>query len=529
MVISRATALRIGTLVIAVVTIVLIGLYYALPKIRYLQKESIQTTVEQTSLYSVSVVPMQLPFASGYGGIDELNGKLIIASRQGDVWVKDESDNYHKTAYRVPTNADEYESSAVAAEILERYRTGWSRRSHFRFGVKDILVIPGIEQITLYAVFTLWNEHEQCITLNVAYTQFSANGDPVKPNADWRSIFQSKPCLGLNAGEDFMWFEEAGGRLVNLGDRGLLLTVGDFGFAGMTSELKYLAQRGEYDYGKTILIDPVSGNLSHFTKGHRNPQGLATTATGQVYLTEHGPTGGDELNLLQEGENYGWPFVTYGRRGTEDSSTRAKENGPLDWTFGDHTGDYQLPMYSWVPSIGISNLISVRGELFDQWRDDLLVSSLRQKTIYRLRIREGRVIFAEPVVTLDTRIRDLVEMSDGTIYLRGDFNHLFQLTPDFSEQSIAIAQCSACHSFVEDQPDGIGPNLWEVTDRPIASRGNFRYSAALEAQTGVWDREQLKAFLQAPQDFAPGTTMTYAVGDPAEVDLIVDYLMSLQH
>src|SRR5262249_9730824 len=153
--------------------------------------------------------------------------------------------------------------------------------------------------------------------------------------------------------------------------------------------------------------------------GHRNPQGLVVSKTGELFSTEHGPSGGDELNLISEGANYGWPNVTLG---TEYNAYNWKEG-----LQGRHTG-YQLPIFGWVPSIAVSNLIQV-DKFNDRWDGDLLVASLKSLSIFRLRLDGTKVIYSEPI-WLGQRIRDVTQISTGTIVLWTDDAQLLFISVD---------------------------------------------------------------------------------------------------
>jgi glucose/arabinose dehydrogenase len=179
------------------------------------------------------------------------------------------------------------------------------------------------------------------------------------------------------------------------------------------SSTDVVAQDAAFSYGKTIAIDVADGGSSFFTIGHRNAQGLYIDHSGHIWSTEHGPQGGDELNRLIRGGNYGWPYATYGT-----------EYGALSWPLNKPESEwkeqrYQHPVFAWVPSIGVSNLVVVEQGLFSRWYGDLLISSLRQETIFRTRLRDGQVAYLEPIV-IGSRIRDILEGHDGSIVLWTD-------------------------------------------------------------------------------------------------------------
>ena len=118
--------------------------------------------------------------------------------------------------------------------------------------------------------------------------------------------------------------------MVLLDDSRLLFSVGDYQHDGWNRE-QMLPQNDDAEYGKTVLIDLNTGESSIHTKGHRNPQGLYVSPTGTIWSTEHGPRGGDELNMIMQGANYGWPLVTYG-------TEYGDKIWPLNSSQGQHEG-----------------------------------------------------------------------------------------------------------------------------------------------------------------------------------------------
>ena len=258
--------------------------------------------------------------------------------------------------------------------------------------------------------------------------------------------------------------------------------------------------------------------------GHRNPQGLFVSATGVVWETEHGPKGGDELNVIVAGANYGWPLRTYGT-----------SYGGYTWPYSDEQGshgDYELPLLSWSPSIGISSLLVVEGNEFPTWKGDLLVASLRANSLYRIRHREGRVTLVEKIV-LERNLRDIVEMDDGTIVLLADSESdgwdgdllilenasgtetLVSGGPsaaiESQEQLLvrypSLNECATCHSLGEGMAHGIGPNLWGIIGQEIGSAPGYEYSSALSTLTRTWTARRVRDFLTDPGAFAPGSLM----------------------
>lgn len=272
------------------------------------------------------------------------------------------------------------------------------------------------------------------------------------------------------------------------------------------------------DYGKTLFV-PLSGAQPRlFTLGHRNPQGLYVERNGNMWLTEHGPQGGDELNALTEGANYGWPFHTYGK----------PRDGRFTWPLSAHLVGMKKPVYAWVPSVAISSVIVVEGSEFPQWKGDLLLGSLRGARLHRMHFEDGRVAYEEPI-RVNERIRDLTEGLDGRIVLWTDNGTIVSVTRAKQDEGAALfQQCAACHP-ADGSQNGIGPNLRGVYGRAIASKVDYSYSTAMRAHDGKWDEGQLNAFLADPAAFAPGTSMAFeGIADDWQRRSLIEYLRNFQ-
>jgi len=211
-----------------------------------------------------------------------------------------------------------------------------------------------------------------------------------------------------------------GGRIAFMADGTLLLTLGD-GF-----EFREEAQNLENHFGTIVRLNPdgspASGNpladedgalADIWTYGHRNVQGIAIDPqTGIVWAHEHGPRGGDELNIIEGGNNYGWPIVT---AGLDYSGARISP-------FEDHGDQYTAPLRVWLPnSIAPSGLAVYRGDVFANWDGDVLVGALAGQALHRVRVENGQAI-AEEVLLTDRgeRIRDVRVGPDGLVYVLTD-------------------------------------------------------------------------------------------------------------
>ena len=147
---------------------------------------------------------------------------------------------------------------------------------------------------------------------------------------------------------------------------------------------------------------------SIWTFGNRNPQGLAMhPASSILFETEHGPRGGDELNILSSGKNYGWPEITYGKNYSGTTITKYT-----------HKEGMEQPVIHWTPSIAVCGIDFYDGELFNNWKNNLLVSSLKFERLYRLEIDDDdKVIDQEIIYKAGSRIRDVQTGPEGFIYI----------------------------------------------------------------------------------------------------------------
>jgi glucose/arabinose dehydrogenase len=163
---------------------------------------------------------------------------------------------------------------------------------------------------------------------------------------------------------------------------------------------------------------------SIWSLGHRNPQGLdIDPTTGELWETEHGPRGGDEVNLIRPGVNYGWPEITYGMNYDGSPITDATEAPGLE-----------QPAHIWTPSIAPCGIAFYTGDLIPEWKNDLFATGLSAQEIQRIRIRDGVVTETEIVLKDQGRARDLATGPDGALYVLlvepgGGPSHLKRLVP----------------------------------------------------------------------------------------------------
>ncbi len=238
-----------------------------------------------------------------------------------------------------------------------------------------------------------------------------------------RTIFSQQPKMNSRA--------HCGSRIVFDGSGHLWVGLGDR-FSG-----KDEAQNPSNHIGKLIRIDadgkapadnPFVGRAGHapelWSLGHRNIQGAARhPVSGALWASEHGPQGGDEINLVRAGRNHGWPLVTYGRN--YGIGTRIGEEGPK--------AGFEQPLRHWAPtSVAPSGLAFVTGDRYPGWKGSLLMGTLRAQALIRLTLDGERITAEERLLeNLGKRIRDVRQGPDGYVYVLtdGSGGELLRLLP----------------------------------------------------------------------------------------------------
>ena len=217
-----------------------------------------------------------------------------------------------------------------------------------------------------------------------------------------------------------------GSRITWLPDNTMLVSIGDGGNPPIRLEgelIRQQAQKLDSHLGKVVrlnddgsiptdnpFVDTPGADPAVWSYGHRNIQGLMVDpVTGQVWATEHGSRGGDELNRVNPGENYGWPLVTHSREytGGEISPDRSRP-GMVD------------PLVVWTPAIAPSGLLVYQGDRFPQWQGDLFAGGLVSRDIRHIELSDAGTVVNETPIPIGQRVRDVRQGPDGLIYVLTD-------------------------------------------------------------------------------------------------------------
>lgn len=286
-------------------------------------------------------------------------------------------------------------------------------------GLLDVALSPAFD--TDRIVYWSYSEPRQGgNATSVARGALSSDGRRVD---DVRVIFRAMPAYDGD--------KHFGSRLVFGGDGMLYVTLGE------RSDLAMRAQAQDLDshMGKIVRIRP-DGAIPHdnpfvgrpkalpeiWTLGHRNVQAATVDSSGRLWIVDHGARGGDELNRIEKGRNYGWPVVTYGIE---------YSGAPIAGSMTAREG-FEQPVYYWDPVIAPSGAQFYTGKAFSAWRGNLFVGSLKDKRLVRLTV-EGDLVTGEEHLLVDRnqRVRDVREGPDGALYIvtDEDAGELWRITP----------------------------------------------------------------------------------------------------
>jgi glucose/arabinose dehydrogenase len=288
-------------------------------------------------------------------------------------------------------------------------------------GLLDLVLDPGFASNS--RIFFTYSEAvgDNDSQIVVARARFDEGAGALN---DVSAIFRARPALPKKQSAN------QGGRIAIGHDGNLFVAIGD----RSGSPPWNMAQKLDNDLGKIIHVTPdgapapgnpfvgKEGALPEiWSYGHRSEEGLTINpATGELWETEHGPRGGDELNTPEAGRNYGWPVIVHGI----DYPGKTIGQGITE------KAGLEQPRYYWDPVIAPSGLAFYSGNLFPQWKNSVFVGALRRRMLDRLVLLDKNVIAEEPLlVDLHSRIRDVRIGPEGAVYVLTDNGKLLKLTP----------------------------------------------------------------------------------------------------
>ena len=426
----------------------------------------------QTLLYALEreVVPLDNPWEEGGGGAIASLGDdlLLVATPKGRIAVVHPEGEVDYLQARVPMNVAGLERD-VSFDEDDR----WSLHD---FRVADVLLKElSPTRFELYVTHHYFTG--ECNRLRLSSTSLhvsppgeadpSGEADPpgeADPSGEadppleeaalpretvvvepaWRTVFDAEPCRPPRRFAGSL----SGGKMLTDGPGHLLVIIGDHDISlGRWGDSALLDDPGTH-MGKLVRVAIETGAAETLTTGHRNPQGLARDGNGNLWAVEHGPVGGDELNLLEPGRDYGWPKVSLG---VDFSHFVPSRIGPE--MMGRH-GGFSEPVFAWVPAIVPTSIVVNDERTFPLWRDDLLVASLTADSLFRIRRNGRKVQYVEPIPMRDP-IRDLAYMPDGRLALLHASTTVLFLKPsmDYCEEAVNSDSRSvyAVHCSADDR------------------------------------------------------------------------------
>ena len=349
-------------------------------------KLSNNKTLKKYNLTSGFYTGINLLFP-GSGYIDFYKGNLIVLSSRGILVFKKNIEDAEKNFQQINNNINEF------IDINQFKKDKW-------FSLKDILIfndkifISYIEEIK-----------EDCWNTSVIY------GDMDFKDIEFKKLFSPKECVhSTNIIDNEFNAHQSGGRIINFDDNHILLSVGDY-------RSRHLAQDIKSINGKIIKVNIDNGNYEIISMGHRNPQGLYFDKENNFILeTEHGPQGGDEINLIKISkinkdkiQNYGWAISSAGEHygGKSERNKTKYEKFPLYKSHSEH--GFIEPLKSFVPSIGISEIVKVG-------KNRYVVSSMKDQSLYFFELNKAKEIINLERVEVFERVRDS-RFNNNQLYL----------------------------------------------------------------------------------------------------------------
>jgi hypothetical protein len=323
----------------------------------------------------------------GSGYIDFYESNIIVLSSRGVLIFKKNIENTEKNFKQIKNNINEF------IGINQFKKNNW-------FSLKDIFIFKK-------KVFVSYNEEikQDCWNTSVIY------GDMDYKDIEFKKLFSPIECVHSTSNIDNEFnAHQSGGKILSFDDNHILLTVGDY-------RSRHLAQDIKSVNGKIIKVNINNGDYEIISMGHRNPQGLYFDKENNFILeTEHGPSGGDEINLIEINkinkdniQNYGWAISSAGEHygGKSEGNKTKYEKYPLYKSHSEH--GFIEPLKSFVPSIGISEIVKVGANRY-------VVSSMKDTSLYFFELNEKKQIMNLNRVEVFERVRDL-RFNNNQLYL----------------------------------------------------------------------------------------------------------------
>jgi glucose/arabinose dehydrogenase len=270
-------------------------------------------------------------------------------------------------------------------------------------GLLDIELHPDYKQNGwIYFSYSSPNEEDKSIA-NTAIMRARLNGDQL---IDQERIFKAIPETGTRHHYGCkLEFDKEGYLYFSVGDRGNR-DRNPQSLDNDCGKIHRIKDDGSIP-GDNPFVGDSKARPSIYSYGHRNPQGVCMhPVTGRIWTDEHGPKGGDELNLIEKGKNYGWPVISFGinYNGTTFTNDTAKAG-------------MEQPVTYWIPSIAPCGMTFVKGDRYPNWKNNILTGSLSFHYLHRVQLDGEKVVHQEKLLEGIGRVRNVEMSPDGYIYL----------------------------------------------------------------------------------------------------------------
>ena len=273
-----------------------------------------------------------------------------------------------------------------------------------RFAINDIAVLSeSAASAKLLISYPRLGKSGFCVEIAVDELAYDRKKQRAKFVANW---FVSKPCVPISA------VQHTAGRFAVIDKNSVYVSIGDLGY----SDIDKRNERG--NLGSIFKLSAKSA--VRISQGHRNPQGIVLFDKKTLMAAEHGPRGGDELNVITEGSDYGWPFVTYGEPYGDGDYIRPAKTGS-------HEG-YIEPIKYWVPSIAPTELVQLPVDGWGDWGRGLVLGTLREEVLVFMKLSETFEVTQSAQVDMDERIRDLEMLRNGDLLATTDSGKLITIS-----------------------------------------------------------------------------------------------------
>ena len=278
------------------------------------------------------------------------------------------------------------------------------RNNDSRFAINDIgILTQSSSAVKLLVSYPRLGLERNCVEVVIEQLDFNRLTRKVKRVSNW---LITKPCVPISA------VQHTSGRFAVIDQSSAYVTIGDLGYPQISDRKK----RG--DLGSIFKVS-AKGAVK-VSQGHRNAQGIVLFNNKDLLAAEHGPRGGDEINLIKQGADYGWPFVTYGQPYGSGDYVRPTKTGT-------HAGFIE-PLTYWVPSIAPTELVQLPKDGWGSWSDQLLLGTLKEQAVVLIKLDQKLAVVEQVKVDVGHRVRDLEVLPSGVAVATTDSGQLLLIS-----------------------------------------------------------------------------------------------------